>query len=115
MTVLLPDGTYELRRRRETVDESRTPVASYPDAADWTGDGYSQQRPDRSYAVALDVAAWPLKFGDLLKLPGGQEVLVRTANLTPSDPDPAWDEVRAVDATAVLRHLAQLDRESQGG
>lgn len=115
MTLLLPDGTYELRRRVTAEDRSRTPVASYPQAADWTGEGYLNQRPDRSYAGALDVAAWPVAFGDLLTLPDGTEVVVRTANRNPDDPDPVWDEVRAVDVTAVLRHLAHLDREEQGG
>lgn len=113
--VLLPDGTYGVKRRTETMDDSRTPVAGFPKDPDWTGEGYSNQRPDRSWVIALDPASWPLKYGDRVVLPDGTEVVVRTANLNPNDPDPQWDEVRAVDVTAVLASLAHVDREEQGG
>lgn len=114
MSLLLPQGEYALRRRREVLDESRTPVASYPDDPDWTGDGYDNQRPDRTYAIALDAASWPVGYDDLVTFPDGTEVLVRTAVRNPEDPDPVWDAVRGVDVTAVLRRLAHTDRQEQG-
>lgn len=116
MSVLLADSdAYEVRRKVTADDAAMYPVPSYPSVADWTGEGYRQQQPDRTWKVSLDPSVGALSYDDEIALPGGPRVLVRTANLTPPDPDVVWDPVRAVDVTAVERAIEQHPREEQGG
>lgn len=111
MSVLLPDGTYSVVRAAEVADAQRRPVRSYDTAHPaWTGKGRRSLQDDGSYHVALDPAAWPLRYRDLILTPDGQELVVDTTALVgPTDDASPMAALRYVRVVALVRARAQVN------
>lgn len=103
MSVLLADRRLGVRTSVTTTDSHGHSSASSWGALRGPWPGRAAQGPDvpvglpqgRTWVLALDAAAWPVRQGDLVEdLDDGSRWLVTSADLLTNNADPAIDYVR---------------------
>lgn len=96
MAVLLPDCRLGVRRRSvASSDAHGEPVIGPPEPVLGPWPGRKREQPDGTWLLSVDVAAWPLRDGDLVVDPDADVAwLVSAATVLRNRVDPIVDYIR---------------------